>query len=145
MVEVTQIKGNSESHPLLSPNDAFSGYEIWDDWSVIGGKSDKTRIKTKEERERLKFEYARSGLKLGLKQQADIGANPFKFGMIGSTDAHTGIAVVAENNVWGKHTVVEPFVGRITHPRYRWRMNAAGYATVWASDNIMKKNLENTK
>ena len=136
LLEVTQIKGDSESHPLLSPTDEFSDYETWEEWSVIGAKTDvKKKVRRKEEQERLKYEYARSGLKLGLKLQADMGVNPFKFGMIGSTDAHTSMAAAAENNFWGKHTIVEPFAGRISHPRYRWRMNAAGYAAVWAEQN----------
>ena len=76
--EVTQIKGDGETHPFLSPNDEFAGFELWDK-----GNLDLTELKKPE---MLQYEYARSGLKLGLKLEQELGVNPFKFGMIGSTD-----------------------------------------------------------
>ncbi len=76
--EVTQIKGDGEAHPFLSPNDEFAGFELWDK-----GNLDLTELKKPE---MLQYEYARSGLKLGLKLEQELGVNPFKFGMIGSTD-----------------------------------------------------------
>ena len=75
LYEVTQIKGDGETHPILSPGDEFADYETWQ------GSTPRDSIAQKQ------AEYARSALKLGLGQQAALGANPFKFGMIGSTDA----------------------------------------------------------
>ena len=96
LYEATQIKGDGETHPFLSPNDEFANFERWDK-----GNLDLSELKTPE---MLEFEYARSALKLGLKLEAELGVNPYKFGMIGSTDAHTGLAAVEEDNFFGKTT-----------------------------------------
>ena len=135
--EVTQIKGDGESHPFLSPNDEFAGYELWDK-----GNLDLTELKKPE---MLQYEYARQGLELGLKLEKDLGVNPFKFGMIGSTDSHTSLATAEENNFFGKHSGAEPSPVRALHPflqsadksvtLFGWEMTASGYAGVWATDN----------
>ena len=105
--EVTQIKGDGEAHPFLSPNDEFAGFELWDK-----GNLDLTELKKPE---MLQYEYARSGLKLGLKLEQELGVNPFKFGMIGSTDSHTSLATADEDNFFGKHSGAEPSPTRATH------------------------------
>ena len=144
LLEVTQIKGDSETNSVLSPTDEFADYENWESWAVIDGwpgpqlpdrVDDPDGAVRARPGEELQYEYARSALKLGLDHQARQGVNPFKFGLIGSTDAHSTLPAVAEDNFWGKHAIVEPFAGRITHPRYRWRMAASGYAAVWAREN----------
>ncbi len=144
LLEVTQIKGDSETNSILSPRDEFADYENWESWAVIDGWpgpviEDRVDDPDGAVRARpageLQYEYARSALKIGLDQQAQYGVNPFKFGLIGSTDAHSSLPAVAEDNFWGKHAIVEPYAGRITHPRYRWRMAASGYAAVWAREN----------
>jgi hypothetical protein len=134
VVEVTQIKGDGEAHPLLSPDDAFADYESWDAGNFEGvPKTDAM----------LPFEYARPGLKNGLMLQQRLGANPYAFGMIGSTDAHTALAAVAENNFFGKHSGVEPGAKRWTHLVGQageravkgWEQASSGYAAVWAREN----------
>jgi hypothetical protein len=135
LLEVTQIKGDSETLAILSPNDEFAEYETWEGWSVIRGQGIGQREAAPMDADRTRYEYARSGLKLGLQQYAELGVNPFKYGMIGSTDAHTGLPAVREDNFWGKHAVVEPSPERLTHFRYRWRLSASGYAAVWAREN----------
>src|SRR5207253_7590198 len=93
--------------------------------------------------EMLQYEYARSALKIGLKLEGELGVNPYKFGMIGSTDAHTGLAAVEEDNFFGKTTSSEPSAERATHPFVKtekavimgWETTASGYAAVWASEN----------
>jgi hypothetical protein len=135
--EVTQIKGDGEAHPFLSPNDEFAGYEIWDK-----GNLDLTELKRPE---MLQYEYARSGLKLGLKLEQELGVNPYKFGMIGSTDSHTSLATAEEENFFGKHSGAEPSATRAMHSFLRsadgkaeimgWEMTASGYAAVWSSEN----------
>ena len=90
------------------PNDEFANFERWDK-----GNLDLSELKKPE---MLEFEYARSALKLGLKLEGELGVNPYKFGMIGSTDAHTGLAAVEENNFFGKTTSSEPSPERATHP-----------------------------
>ncbi|MCK6474235.1 MAG: DUF3604 domain-containing protein [Planctomycetes bacterium] len=137
LYEATQIKGDGEAHPYLSPNDEFADYETWDK-----GNLDLSVAKKKE---MLEFEYARSALKNGLKLEAELGANPYKFGMIGSTDAHTAIAGVEEDNFFGKTTSNEPSPARCEHPFVRnpqtgttimgWETTASGYAAVWAAEN----------
>ena len=96
LYEATQIKGDGETHPFLSPNDEFANFERWDK-----GNLDLSELKKPE---MLEYEYARSALKLGLKLENELGINPYKFGMIGSTDAHTGLAAVEEDNFFGKTT-----------------------------------------
>jgi len=141
LVEVTQIKGDSETHPLNSPNDEFAGYEIWD-LSNLGMR----RAQTPEMQP---YQYARAALRIGLAEQARLGVNPLAFGMIGSTDAHTGLATAEENNFWGKATSGEPSEERAHQPFIRGpkpelvmkmsEMAASGYMAVWARDNTRKE------
>jgi len=135
LYEVTQIKGDGEAHPLLSPDDEFADYETW-----AKGNLDLSAPKTNE---MLQYEYARSALKNGLELEAKLGVNPYKFGMIGSTDSHTGLATAEEDNFFGKHTGAEPNPNRINHAMAKtangqyegWAMTASGYAAVWAKEN----------
>ena len=139
LLEVTQIKGDSETHSFLSPDDEFADYETWNGWAgrEAGGvmwTGNRTAVRPNE---KIQFEYARSALKLGLGQLADTGVNPFKFGMIGSSDSHTALSAVDENNFWGKTAAAEPSAGRmgLRYSVMNWEMNAAGYAAVWAEEN----------
>ena len=135
--EVTQIKGDGETHPFLSPNDEFANFERWDK-----GNLDLSEIKRKE---MLEFEYGRAALRNGLKLEQELGVNPYKFGLIGSTDAHTGLAAVEENNFWGKTSSSEPNPTRASHPFVKapgggavimgWEQTSSGYAGVWATEN----------
>jgi hypothetical protein len=133
--EVTQIKGDGEAHPFLSPDDEFADYENWD-----YGNLD---LSVKKENGMLQYEYGRSALKLGLNYQAKLGVNPFQFGMIGSTDSHTSLPAVQEDNFFGKHAGAEPAPGRMQHAFmqtdngtiYGWAQVASGYAAVWAREN----------
>ncbi|HEY7765064.1 MAG TPA: DUF3604 domain-containing protein [Aestuariivirgaceae bacterium] len=137
LVEVTQIKGDGETHPMLSPNDEFADYEKWDKSNLNG-----TEAKTPD---MLQWEYARQALKTGLMLEKELGVNPFKFGMVGSTDAHTAMAAVEEENFFGKHSGVEPEPHRWEHvvieapdPKFTikgWQQAAGGYAGVWATEN----------
>jgi Protein of unknown function (DUF3604) len=135
LYEVTQIKGDGETHPFLSPNDEFANFERWDK-----GNLDLTVAKKPE---MLQFEYARSALQNGLKLEQELGVNPYKFGLVGSTDAHTGLAGVEEDNFWGKTSSSEPSPDRASHPFIKtdkavimgWEQTASGYAAVWAAEN----------
>mgnify|MGYP001825300117 CR=1 FL=1 len=129
--ETTQVKGDSETHPLLSPNDEFADYETWDDGNFYYDGADPAT---------LPGDYTRSGLKRGLELDADVGANPFKYGLIGSTDSHTGLATAGENNFFGKFVNGEPQPGRWrpwtkTAKRAGWEYAASGLAAVWAGNN----------
>ena len=138
LIEATQIKGDSEAHPFLSPDDEFADYETWDKANLDG-----TEVK---EDSMLRYEYSREALKTGLMLERQLGVNPYKFGMIGSTDAHTAMTAVEENNFFGKHSGVEPEPHRWEHvviessmdPNltvYGWQQAASGYAGVWATEN----------
>jgi len=139
--EVTQIKGDGEAHPALSPNDEFADYGTWDKGSF--GPQRKTP-------EMLPREYAREAWKRGLAYEASLGANPFKFGVVGSTDSHTGLATTQEDNFFGKVTMVEPtrdpirfeeqITGRTTPDDpsddiVHAQGLASGLAAVWAREN----------
>ena len=130
IVEVTQIKGDSETHPSLSPNDRFADFETYP-WYI-------------QQTETVKYvaapgDYARSALKAGLAYQADLGVNPFQFGMIGSTDSHTGLSSAEEPNFWGKmayDSVPERKEGAaLAIGPTGWSMQAGGLAAVWATEN----------
>lgn len=139
--EITQIKGDGETHPLLSPRDEFADYGTWDKGSF--GPEPKTE-------DMLPKEYARSAWKRGLTYEDDFGVNPFKFGVLGSTDSHTGLSTAEESNFFGKVSLVEPssnphrFEERITG---RFTPDdptddlvhadglASGLAAVWAREN----------
>ena len=92
----------------------------------------------------LEFEYARAAFKNGLKLEQQLGINPYKFGMVGSTDSHTGLATVEEDNFFGKTSAHEPSPERVMHPFFKaptvpsimgWETTASGYAAVWATEN----------
>ncbi len=120
---------------MLSPNDEFADYETW-----AVGNLDASEAKSNA---MLAGEYAREALKRGLAIESKLGTNPYKFGMIGSTDSHTSLATTEEDNFFGKHAGYEPKPGRLDHPFmeseagtiYAWQQVASGLAAVWASDN----------
>jgi len=135
LYEATQIKGDGETHPLLSPNDEFANFERWDK-----GNLDLTEVKKPE---MLEFEYARSAFRNGLKMEVELGVNPYKFGLVGSTDSHTALSAVEEDNFFGKTSSSEPSPDRAMHPFVKgekatimgWETIASGYAAVWAQEN----------
>lgn len=138
VVEVTQIKGDSEAHSILSPNDEFAGFGDAG-WEV--GNLD-TSAKTTPDM--LPGNYVREGLKRGLSLEERLGVNPYAFGLIGATDSHTALSTADEDNFFGKHTGNEPSVqDRALTPqnlgtregRFGWNYLAGGYAAAWARAN----------
>ena len=133
--EITQIKGDGEAHPFLSPDDEFADYMTWD-----VGNLDVSEAKTDD---MLAYEYAREALKNGLLLEKKLGTNPYKFGIIGATDSHTSLVTAEESNFFGKHTGYEPSPHRLTHPFmksehgeiFAWQMVASGITGVWAKEN----------
>ena len=137
LYEVTQTKGTGESHPFLSPNDELADFELWDRANLDGSVA--------KSKDMLEFEYARSALKNGMVLEARLGANPYKFGLVGSSDAHTGLTAMEEDNFFGKTAPQEPSPERMTKAFFDnpktgvrimdWEVGASGYAAVWANDN----------
>ncbi len=151
LLEVTQLKGDSETHPVLSPNDQFADFETWHSWAGMTESYQNhpcCKARTRDDftaadfKEMKKGEYARHALQRGLKVRRDVGVNPYKFGMIGSTDSHTSLATADNDNFWGKYSETLP---RAERPQSRfvegweyplnWETAAAGYAGVWATEN----------
>jgi hypothetical protein len=135
LYEVTQIKGDAEAHPLLSPNDEFADYETWDRGNFAG---------VEKTPEMLPAEYARSALQTGISLESKLGTNPYKFGMIGSTDSHTALSTTGEDNFYGKHSAgMEPGPNRVNgivgkagdKLVYSWEQAASGYTAVWSKEN----------
>ncbi len=130
LVEVTQIKGDSETHPVLSPEDPFADFELYP-WYIQKVRTDNYQARAGD--------YVRSALKRGLEVGMRTGENPYQFGMIGSTDSHTGLASAEEPNFWGKmayDSVPENKQGRaLGAGPTGWTMQAAGLAAVWADAN----------
>jgi hypothetical protein len=134
LYEVTQIKGQSESHPLLSPDDEFADWDLWDRGNLI--------LKPKPEGA-LQYEYWREALKSGLRIENELGINPFKYGANGATDTHTGLSSTEEGNFFGKFKTLEPRKDRWNFPLITgptdsymgWEMAASGVTGIWATEN----------
>ena len=135
LYEITQIKGDGETHPFLSPNDEFADYENWDLANL--------NLSILKEDHMLAGEYGREALKRGLKLKGDLGTNPYKFGFLGATDSHTGLATAQEDNFFGKHSGSEPGPKRWEHLVLKfgdqkilgWEQVASGLGAVWATEN----------
>jgi hypothetical protein len=136
--EVTQIKGDGETYPFLSAEDEFADFEPWDKANVPGTEPKEDWM--------LQYEYARPALMNGLALEAKLGVNPFKFGMIGSTDSHTSLATSREDNNFGKTPHLEPSANRATgilvksplgdkYTQFGAETSASGLAAVWAREN----------
>jgi hypothetical protein len=134
LYEVTQSKGTSEQHPSLAPADEFANFEIWDAGNLLVVPKEPGMIE---------FEYARQALKRGLLLEDELGTNPFKFGLVGSTDDHTGVSSAEENNFFGKFPASEPGPERSTANAFDfegrtikdWQLGASGLTAVWAAEN----------
>lgn len=130
--ETTQIKGDGETHPYLSPDDQFADFETWDEGNIT--------LDTPKQPHMLQYEYSRSALREGLRHEANLGTNPFKFGLIGSTDSHTGMATTYEDNFFGKFAHDEPSVDR-TEKRMAdqlqkiWQLVSSGLTAAWSEEN----------
>lgn len=140
--ETTQPKGDGETHPALSTTDEFADFETWDRGS-FGAEPKLPNM--------LAREYSREALKRGLAYEAKLGANPFKFGLIGATDSHNALSTTREENFFSKMAVFEPginemrwnevVVGRYPEERPRSQqhlareLNASGLTAVWAKEN----------
>jgi hypothetical protein len=137
LYEATQTKGTGESHPLLSPNDEFAAFEIWDKGNLDGSVAKKPEM--------LEFEYVRSAYKNGLKLERQLGTNPYKFGLVSGSDAHTGLTAMEEDSFFGKTVPQEPSPRRMgstfidnqaTGVKVMdWEVGSSGYAAVWAKEN----------
>lgn len=139
LYEVTQMKGDGEAHPFLSPNDEFADYGTWDKGDIAGFKPKEDWM--------LQYEYARSALQIGMQLEQKLGVNPYKFGMIGSTDAHTSLATTREENMFGKTPHLEPSADRWKDivirslsgddklTSYSYETIGSGLAAVWAREN----------
>jgi hypothetical protein len=137
LMEVTQEKGDGEAHPLLSPEDEFADFETWDFGDSFGNPKEDWM---------LQYEYARSTLMNGLRLEDKLGANPYKFGMVGSTDSHVSLTTTREENYFGKLPNEEPSAKRTSLPFLKdnktgdvivstWQLGASGLAAVWAKEN----------
>ena len=114
VAEVTQIKGDSETHPALSPDDEFADFETFSRAPEQGGAEGKISNGA----------YARTALLRGLGIGQSVGVNPFKFAMIGSTGSDTGLASADEAYFWG----ATPGLDSRDY-------SAQGLTAVWAEEN----------
>ena len=130
VVEATQIKGDSETRSDFSPEDEFADFENYDYYIQVGQKNDYKASAA---------DYIRPALKRGLSIGQQVGVNPYKFGLIGSTDAHTGLSTSEEGNFWGKMASDStPETKERLGAKIRsngWNMSASGIAAVWAEEN----------
>ncbi len=137
VAEVTQVKGSSETHPLLAPTDEFAGFEVFN--HQLASFKDAPKHPSVSE-----ADFIRSALKTGLELEASLGVNPFKLGMIGSTDSHTGLSSTEEDNFLGKYgegstpeeggKPIADFNGYTN-----WDLSSSGLAAVWAKENTREE------
>ncbi len=130
--EIFQVKGSSETHPLLSPRDEFAGFELYE-----------TTLSQSMEDSQPKGSYIRDALRLGIELSHKQGFNPYRFGVIGSSDGHNASSPVEEDNYHGKLPLLDGSAGlRMRTASYfpetmpggrLW--SAAGLAAVWAEEN----------
>ena len=131
IVEVTQYKGDSETHPSLSPDDPFAAFEDYPFYIQKGWTEYKPE----------KGDFIRSALLRGMQLEREIGVNPYQFGVIGSTDAHTGLAAAEESNFHGKFATDSTPARKLdswsdnANSSFGWAMGAQGLAAVWAEEN----------
>ncbi len=141
LMEVTQEKGDGETHPQLSPNDEFADFENWDFGDSFGNPKEDWM---------LQYEYARSTLMNGLRLEDTLGVNPFKYGLIGSTDNHVSMTTTREENYFGKLPSEEPSPTGYKEPFLRdsntgdvivsnWQLGASGLFAVWARENTREE------
>ena len=128
LMEITQMKGSSETHPVLSPNDEFANFEI------------RNTLLTRQEVPPTPADYARGGLLTGMQIEQNVGENPFKFGFVGASDGHQGLSSVDEQNFLGKIGADAPLTSRATAQERNvifptWDMSASGLTGVWAEEN----------
>ncbi len=141
LYEVSQVKGDAESHPYLSPNDEYADFETWDQGNL--------RMEPKS-LEMLEGEYARPALKNGLLLSEKYGVNPFKFGLVGGTDTHNALSTADDENFYGKFVDSLPSAERTSSTLGdrlwdNWRLSASGYTAVWASQNTREAIFEALK
>ncbi|GAB4520567.1 MAG: DUF3604 domain-containing protein [Amphiplicatus sp.] len=134
VAEVTQIKGTSETHPLLSPDDEFAGFEFFN--RLIEAREGRQTEPTVTE-----ADYVRGALKTGLEIEAQVGVNPYKLGMIGATDSHSGLATAEEDNFAGKMAIDSIPENKATGFGHvpGWEMSASGLAAAWTRENTREE------
>jgi len=136
VAEITQIKGDSETHPDLSPDDPFADFETYPFYI----QRETTPYEPKQ------GDYIRGALRRGLALERSAGLNPYQFGLIGSTDAHTALASAEEDNFHGKMPT-DSIPENKTNQWGRnngvtgWNMSASGLAAVWAEKNTRESIL----
>ena len=128
LVELLQIKGTSETHPLLSATDEWASFELLEE--LMGGSGRNGAVRGS---------YVRDAFKTGLQIDNEIGINPYQFGLIGSSDSHNASIPVEEDNYTGKIGTGDAtpetrrYGGSITSQNIKY--SAAGLAGVWAEEN----------
>ena len=142
--EVTQIKGTSETHPEISPDDDFADFEVagWDIGNLDLSFPKPPETDPEARQKMFEHEYARPALKNGLKLEDSLGANPFKFGLAGASDSHIALSAVEENSFMGKFVSEAPSAERAAEDhglgRFGWNYGASGFMGVWATENTRK-------
>ncbi|MAT91293.1 MAG: hypothetical protein CME59_01700 [Halioglobus sp.] len=138
VAEITQIKGDSETHSTFAPEDEFADFENypyyiqrrWTEYTPRRG------------------DFVREALKRGLEIEHSLGLNPYRLGVIGSTDSHTSTSSAEEDNFLGK--LATDSIPENKQTRFGddglsssgWAMSASGLAAVWATENTREAILQ---
>ncbi|MGB5291524.1 MAG: DUF3604 domain-containing protein, partial [Lysobacterales bacterium] len=129
LTEIIQTKGQSETHPLMSPSDEFAGFEIWT--KPVAGPGTVKVVETN---------YVRNAFGNGLAIEKEIGVNPFKYGVVGGGDIHTSIVSHEEYQHTGEHnlksgTPHQRLLESLPNEPSKIEQGTAGLSNVWAEEN----------
>jgi hypothetical protein len=129
LMEIIQTKGQSDTHPLMSPNDEFAEFELFPNMINVGMPS------------QIKYGYMRQGLVEGMIHEDKLGANPFKYGIVAGSDSHAAYSPNEEFNFHGTHALLDDTPKKRLNPKKNASgdvaaaVGSAGVTAVWAEEN----------
>jgi hypothetical protein len=129
LTEIIQSKGQSETHPHLSPNDEFANFELFQNLINVGAPG------------AIKYSYIRQGLVLGMIIEDQVGYNPYKFGFAAGSDSHSAYSPNEEFNFNGSHAMLDDTPAKRLSPNpnasgdLAGAVGSGGITAVWAEEN----------
>jgi hypothetical protein len=139
LMEIIQTKGQSDTHPLLSPNDEFASFEMFPNMINVGMPS------------QVKYGFMRQGLVEGMIHEQKLGFNPFKYGIVAGSDSHAAYTPNEEFNFHGTHALLDDTPQKRLNPNKNASgdvaaaVGSAGITAVWAEENTREAIFDGMK